>query len=150
MTETGQGGADGGVDLTLHKGSELFLVQCKQWRACKVSVNIVRELYGVMAAKGAAGGFVITSGRFTEEAKAFASGRNIELIDGQRLEQMVASVQNPTQSRETAGAVASSAPACPKCNSPMVKRTAKQGPNAGGQFWGCSRYPDCKGTRPIT
>ncbi len=150
VTETGQGGADGGIDLVLRKDSEVFLVQCKQWRACKVSVNIVRELYGVMAAKDAAGGFVITSGRFTEDAKAFASGRNIELIDGSRLEQMVASVQNPTQSREPAGAVASSAPACPKCNSTMVKRTARQGANAGGQFWGCSRYPDCKGIRPIS
>jgi len=82
VAETGQGGADGGLDLALRKGSELFLVQCKQWRAYKVSVNIVRELYGVMAAKGAAGGFVITSGKFTEDAKAFATGRNVELIDG--------------------------------------------------------------------
>ena len=93
VTETGQGGADGGIDLALRKGSELFLVQCKQWRAYKVSVTIVRELYGVMAARGAAGGFVITSGNFTEDAKAFASGRNIELIDGLRLEKMIASVQ---------------------------------------------------------
>ena len=25
----------------------------------------------------------------------------------------------------------------------MVLRTAKQGPNAGGEFWGCSRWPAC-------
>jgi hypothetical protein len=37
-------------------GSEEFLVQCKQWRAFKVGVVVVRKLYGVMAAKGAAGG----------------------------------------------------------------------------------------------
>lgn len=36
-------------------------------------------------------------------------------------------------------------PACPKCSSPTVLRAAKTGPNAGQQFWGCSRYPDCKG-----
>jgi hypothetical protein len=29
---------------------------------------------------------------------------------------------------------------------PMVLRTAKSGKNAGQQFWGCSAYPDCKGT----
>jgi hypothetical protein len=33
---------------------------------------------------------------------------------------------------------------CPKCLSPMVKRTAKKGSNAGGQFWGCSAFPKCR------
>ena len=46
MEETGGQGADGGIDLVLRKGSERFLVQCKQWRAYKVGVNVVRELYG--------------------------------------------------------------------------------------------------------
>ena len=53
-------GADGGIDLALTKGSEQFLVQCKQWKAYKVGVDVVRELYGVMAAKGATGGCVVT------------------------------------------------------------------------------------------
>jgi len=150
VSETGQGGADGGVDLALRKGSEVFLVQCKQWRAYKVSVNIVRELYGVMAAKGAAGGFVITSGNFTEDAKAFATGRNIELIDGPRLEKMIAPVQPMARPQAPAVITSNAAPACPKCSSPMVKRIARQGANAGGQFWGCSKYPDCRGIRPIT
>ncbi len=35
VVETGGGGADGGVDLVLTKGSEKFLVQCKQWKAYK-------------------------------------------------------------------------------------------------------------------
>lgn len=38
-------------------------------------------------------------------------------------------------------------PSCPKCSKPMRLRTAKQGSNAGSQFWGCSDYPNCKGTR---
>lgn len=36
-------------------------------------------------------------------------------------------------------------PLCPKCGSPMVLRTAKRGRYAGQEFWGCSRYPKCKG-----
>ena len=40
------------------------------------------------------------------------------------------------------------APKCPKCAQPMRLRTARQGPRAGSQFWGCSAYPDCKGVRP--
>ena len=39
-----------------------------------------------------------------------------------------------------------SAPACPKCSKPMRRRTARQGPHAGESFWGCSGYPECKGT----
>ncbi len=39
-------------------------------------------------------------------------------------------------------------PACPKCGKPMRRRTARRGPQAGSQFWGCSAYPDCQGTRP--
>lgn len=38
---------------------------------------------------------------------------------------------------------------CPRCGSQMVKRLAKRGRNAGNYFWGCSRYPVCKGTRNI-
>ncbi len=37
-------------------------------------------------------------------------------------------------------------PNCPKCGKPMRLRTARQGGNAGSQFWGCSGYPECKGT----
>jgi four helix bundle suffix protein len=40
-------------------------------------------------------------------------------------------------------------PACPQCGKPMALRTAKTGKNAGNQFWGCTAYPDCKGTAPV-
>lgn len=36
-------------------------------------------------------------------------------------------------------------PNCPKCGQAMVLRTAKNGKNAGNNFWGCSAYPECKG-----
>jgi len=35
------------------------------------------------------------------------------------------------------------APECPHCSKPMRRRTS-----AKGDFWGCSAFPDCKGTRP--
>ncbi|MEM2786092.1 MAG: DEAD/DEAH box helicase, partial [Candidatus Nitrosotenuis sp.] len=40
-------------------------------------------------------------------------------------------------------------PTCPKCGSPMQLRTARQGRNAGQQFYGCSRYPTCRGILTI-
>ena len=39
---------------------------------------------------------------------------------------------------------ASSAPICPKCNIPMVQRTASRGKQRGRRFWGCPSYPDCR------
>jgi len=39
---------------------------------------------------------------------------------------------------------------CQACGKPMVVRTARQGANAGAQFLGCSGYPECKSTRPVT
>ena len=162
VTGLGGEGPDGGVDLVLRKGREKFLVQCKQWKAFKVGVAIVRELYGVMAAKGAAGGFVVTSGSFTEEAIAFASGRNVTLVDGTKLFGLIQQAkaargsqgraEAPVQQRPVtpfASAAAAPAFACPTCSNSMVRRIAKRGDNAGKAFWGCTNYPSCRGTRAI-
>ena len=165
-------GPDGGVDITLRKDGELHLVQCKRWRAQKVGVEIVRELYGVMSARGAAGGYVITSGTFTPEARRFAQGRNIDLWSGPELKAAIQGVQTeapagppgpvgpapktaPEKAPEQGPAQAphtpsSTAPACPTCGAPMVERRARKGPSAGQSFWGCSDYPRCRGTRPMT
>lgn len=37
---------------------------------------------------------------------------------------------------------------CPKCGSRLVRRTARQGKNAGQTFLGCSGFPKCRYTRP--
>ena len=41
-------------------------------------------------------------------------------------------------------------PTCPVCGKPMIKRMAKKGINSGKEFWSCSGYPECRGTRNIT
>ena len=156
VTENTSLGADGGIDLVLYKNGEKYLVQCKQWRAFKVGVGVVRELYGVMAAEGAAGGFVVTSGRFTKDACNFAQRRNVELIDGTVLQQWIRTVGKISQldpedisvnHDEDAGQQMERSVSCPICQAAMVRRTAKRGPNAGNSFWGCSQYPMCRGTR---
>jgi restriction system protein len=153
VVETGSGGADGGVDLVLLRDGEKYLVQCKQWKAFKVGVEVVRELYGLMAAQGAAGGLVVTSGTFTDESRRFAAGRNVHLVDGAKLNAMIGAVQaKRTAAMGTDAArqsTAVSGPRCPRCGSGMAKRLAKRGSNAGSHFWGCAMYPDCKGTLPL-
>lgn len=37
---------------------------------------------------------------------------------------------------------------CPVCGGLMALRTAKSGRSPGSQFWGCTNYPQCKGTSP--
>jgi restriction system protein len=155
IIEVGGNGPDGGVDLVLHKNGEKFLVQCKQWRSMKVGVSVVRELYGVMAAERAAGGFVVTSGSFTEDAKRFAHGKNVELLDGSMLIHMLRFTSPAGQPSDQSGhkAVAGVqhlvARPCPVCGSRMLRRVAKRGANAGQAFMGCSSYPGCKATLPI-
>jgi restriction system protein len=112
----------------------------------------VREIFGVVAARKADGAIVVTTGRFTDDAVDFAKGQPIELIDGRRLEAMVREItvvgapapgsgarRDPTID----GAAASS---CPKCGATMVRRTPRAG---GAAFYGCSKFPKCRGTRPV-
>lgn len=81
---------DGGVDVQVwNKNGEHLLVQCKHWKARPVGVKIVRELLGVVAKESASGGVVVTSSVFTREARDFARGVAIELIDRRDLAQML-------------------------------------------------------------
>ncbi|MGK7297523.1 MAG: restriction endonuclease [Candidatus Wenzhouxiangella sp. M2_3B_020] len=156
VTDRGGPAADGGVDLELVRNGKRYLVQCKHWRARNVGVQPVRELYGVMTARNADGGFFVTSSAFTAEALYFADGLPIELIDGSILRELLG--------RQDAGDIAWSAPVrraieprfdppqppgCPNCGNRMVDRIAKRGPQAGQRFWGCPSFPRCRGTRAI-
>jgi restriction system protein len=174
------GGPDGGVDLILRKDGSTVLVQCKQWKAWKVGVPVVREVFGVMAAQRVQRAIIVTSGVFTQDARAFAAGKPIDLIEGSQLAELIRAVQassaptSPSTQTQTpvahAASLRSSAHSsqtsdtakppdpptagptrtCPKCGAAMVLRTAKQGPSAGRQFWGCSRFPQCRATEPLS
>lgn len=160
--ERGGGGPDGGIDLVIRQGSETTVVQCKQYRATQVSVAIVRELFGAMTAEGASGGMVVSLGSFTRDAQAFASGRNIQLVTGRELQKLLhegARANNVRRADSTPPATAvayvspvtsvsaTRIPTCPRCGAQMKLRVAKAGANAGKSFWGCVKFPDCRGTR---
>jgi restriction system protein len=81
VTGFGASASDGGVDLGLAKNGERFLVQCKHWRKPQVDVTVIRELSGIIRALGANGGYVITAGQFTREARTLADACRITLID---------------------------------------------------------------------
>lgn len=149
----GGGGADGGIDLRLRRQGETMLVQCKRWKVFKVGVKPIREFFGVMAAEGADRGIFVSSGIYTNEALRFAEGKPIELLDGAQFAEMIKAFQAQGRSQEATPAAAiladttPSRPECPNCGKPMVLRRAKSGKNAGLEFWGCSAFPKCRGTR---
>jgi len=145
VTENPTAGPDEGIDLVLKKDGGLALVQCKQWKSAKVGVNIVRELLGVMTAKHATSGILITSGVFSQEAKNFAADKPIDLVDGTQLLHLIANVQKD----ETTLKKPLSEKLCPKCGADLVLRTTQKGPNPGQKFWGCSNYPKCTFTKPL-
>lgn len=148
-------GPDGGVDIVLKKAGRTTLVQCKRWKEWSVSVSVVREMFGILHDRQADEVIIVTTGHFTADAEAFAKGKPIRLIDGGVLWEMVRQVQ-PDAKEATllprdgnADAVATESPECPKCGGEMVRKEAKQGASAGSLFWGCSRFPQCRGSRSM-
>ena len=161
VEETGSAAGDGGVDLVLYRDGQKTLVQCKHWRNRQVGVKVVRELRGAMTDAGAAHGTVVCYGGFTPEAERFAQRNNIGLVNGAALEQMIADARKNRIARSAAadalkpaGQTAPSqgdrdAPLCPVCGRPMVLKTARKGPHPGLEFWGCPRFPKCRGRRQV-
>ena len=168
VEERGGSGGDGGIDLILRQQGQKTLVQCKRWRTQQVGVSIVRELYGVMTSENAAGGILVTCGTFTPDARAFALGKPMALVNGDELLALVRRGQVPPKIEPEARgqlvippllancgqplkceSVAVDDPTCPICFSPMRLRKARNGPCTGSQFWGCPAFPKCRGIRQI-
>lgn len=93
IEETGQGGADGGIDLILHKSGEKVIVQCKLWRSNSVGAPVVREMLGLLTHHKATAVKIVSTGRFTKEAKDFAKGKPIDLVCGEELLSMIRRIQ---------------------------------------------------------
>lgn len=93
VKERGGAKADGGVDLDAWRGKERLIIQCKQWKTQQVGVKVVREMVGVALHEGANGIYIVTCGYFTKDAKAFADGKPIVLVDGKTLLRWIAEVK---------------------------------------------------------
>jgi restriction system protein len=77
--------AAAGADLALLKSGERFLVHCRDWRKREIGLLAIQELDRALKAVGAQGGYVLTAGIFTREAREFARATRIELLGGGRL-----------------------------------------------------------------
>ena len=87
----------------------------------------------------------VALGRYTADAQAFAAKNRMTLVDGEQLLKIIR-VGLDGAPLVLPEPPLLQAPSCPECSSDMVRRTAQRGALAGHDFWGCSRYPACRGT----
>ena len=132
---------DQGIDLILRKNGMTTVVQCKSHQK-PVGPAIARELFGSMVAFRADDAILACTAGFTRGVKDFVKGKPITLISASELVSMGRRVKSKTLSV----AELDSPPICPMsaCKRPMVLRTGYR-----GRFWGCPRYPKCRGIRDV-
>jgi len=149
VTKRGGANPDGGIDLIIQKDGQCTAIQCKQWKAWNVGVKPVREFLGALTDAGIRKGKLITLRGYTSEARQLAEKHDIEIVNGVGLAQMIESTDAQFDP-EVLELLHDTRKFCPKCEREMVIRVASKGPKPGGKFWGCSRYPKCHFTLPIT
>ena len=129
---------DQGVDLVLRRNGVTTVVQCKAHKN-GVGPAVARELYGSMVAFRAKAAILACTGGFTRGVHKFVEGKPIRLLDASAIAkiaegEMIDDIPQQTRSQ----------PKCPYCSRQMVLRKGRN-----GEFWGCSAFPSCRGTRGI-
>jgi restriction system protein len=83
-----QGSRDGGVDAVAFDPDPIrggkIVIQAKRYTNT-VGVEAVRDLYGTVMNEGASKGILVTTSQFGPDARKFASGKPLTLIDGSNL-----------------------------------------------------------------
>jgi restriction system protein len=145
-------GADGGIDVLLygehHPEKILGVVQCKAWTQKPVGVREIRELLGVMTDVGCPLGVYIATSGYTGDAKAFAEGKHINLMDARQLLELIQKLPPDSQAellRQTTSGDYTT-PSCPSCDIKLVSKISRKGDRAGQSFWGCRNFPRCRYT----
>lgn len=134
-----KGGAhpDGGVDLIAAKDGELTLVQCKHWKTWEIKPKTVREMVGTMTINQTSKGAIYTIKGPSKAALALANEQGIQIEEGISLADRAVRQLSKDQLDNI---LRTNVHHCPKCEAPMVWREGNFKP-----FWGCKRYPRCRG-----
>jgi len=141
------------VDLELFMGRDRYLVQCRRWKEPAIDARAVRELFVAICAERAVGGFIVASGKFTDEARKMAMGRSIRIVPADSLRDQVSkrlafgSEEGATLPESSLRSDDQAPPACPKCGKVMMPRTKRQDESLVQVDWCCTRFPACQGSR---
>jgi restriction system protein len=82
----------GGFDFTLRKNGQITLVHCRRWKVSQTGVGPVRELCEAMAKHEAFNCVCISAGEFSANAREFAAGRPVTLLNGAALAELVGAI----------------------------------------------------------
>lgn len=150
MSDALSGGKGG--DFILARKSERILVQCKkQSQDHRIPVERVRELQEAMLTANITRGMYVASCGFSWDARNFAKGNNITVINARTLDALLtAARENPKEdlldvsqwAPKLMGKVQLTPPTCPACEATMDQVHA-----SNGAVWVCSQRPDCRGRR---
>lgn len=77
------------VDMVLRRQDERVFLECRHWQVWEVPDKAVHEIAGYSSGAGADRAIMVTSGRFSDQAKAYAARRGMELVDGSGLSNLV-------------------------------------------------------------
>lgn len=136
---------DFGADLILKKGNHKIVVQAKRYGYKKnVSIGAIQEVFAAQRYHGADESWVITNSFFTKSAMKLAKPCNVTLKNRYDLVDWILKIQ-PTTTPKTIKKENIDNRVCPNCNHHLrIRRNS-----SGGEFIGCSNYPDCKYTESI-
>jgi Restriction endonuclease len=136
ITRQGGAKADGGVDLIAERDGIKTAVQCKHWQRWRIKEATIREMIGALQLCGADRLSIYTLNSATGPAAQRARERGIQIVtEDEILTHLRAlglehfeDLLDPHNKR------------CPACDGPMKLRTGDFKP-----FWGCVRFPRCRG-----
>jgi restriction system protein len=120
------------------------LVQSRQRPDAAIGLEDMRELQAAMAARHLSRGAYATTGRFSDEALAFARTHGITPLDGPALLALI-DRQPPARQQALLGIAYEGdywRPSCPGCGAKMVQHVPATG---GAASWVCASEPPCPG-----
>lgn len=80
----------GAADLELTRGGQRTLVSAKRWKVARAGVEPLRELAAAGAGGDAVARVFVAASEVTEQARAFAAGHGIRIVEGAELVALLA------------------------------------------------------------
>ena len=117
--------SEGGIDLILRENYSsvpIKAVQCKSWSVRKIGLKEIRELLASMVNEGIEQGVFVSSNKFSDEARRFANRKNIELMDGSSMLEVIQKIEkaNNLDLLSKFKQEGCFTPSCPSCGTKMV------------------------------
>ena len=81
------------ADFEMTKAGRTSLVSCKRWKAASTGVESLRDLDALTKARDAHEGIYIVIGGVTDNARRYAAGSNVRVLEGIELAQLLRGVQ---------------------------------------------------------